>query len=116
MSPTYANEIRQNQKVPLFLSDLHNVDFEQTLQAVRKKKEGTDPSWLIISGSFQKAETRYNQYSEQAGRQALVTKSSTWVRFALKCWSSRSLLFFLTGVLQDLPQSHTVGVLSSSVS
>lgn len=63
-----------------------------------------DPFWLMISGSFQKAETRDNHYSEQAGRQALVTKSSTWVRFALECWTSRSLLFFLTGVPLSVAQ------------
>lgn len=38
MSPTFANEIRPNQKVLLVLSDLHNVDFEQPLQDMRKKK------------------------------------------------------------------------------
>lgn len=97
MSPTFVNEIRPNQNVPVALSDLHNVDFEQLLQDMRKKKV-TDPSWLMITGSFQKAVTRDNHYSEQAGRQALVTKSSTWVRFALKCWTSRSLLFSLTRV------------------
>lgn len=31
MSPTFANEIRPNQKVPLVLNDLHNVDFKQPL-------------------------------------------------------------------------------------
>lgn len=66
MSPTFANEIRPNQKVALVLSDLHNVDFEQPLQGMRKKKKVTDPSWLMISNSFQKAVTRDNHYSEQA--------------------------------------------------
>lgn len=99
MSSTFANEIRPNQKVPLALSDLHNVDFEQPLQDMRKEKV-IDSSWLMISGSFQKAVTRDSHCSEQPGRQALVTKSSTWVRLALKCWISQSLLFSLTGVPQ----------------
>lgn len=42
MSPTFANEIRPNQKVPLVLSDLHNVDFEWPLH---EEKEG-DGSFL----------------------------------------------------------------------
>lgn len=39
MSPTFANEIQPNQKVPLVCSELYNVDFEQPLH----EEEGDGP-------------------------------------------------------------------------
>lgn len=52
-----------------------------------RKYKATDSSWLMITSSFQKAAflvTQDAHYSERAGRQVLVTKSSTGMRFTLR--------------------------------